>query len=206
MYTANLKVDANTKASVPGPRQPESGQTGLLSELNGPDSESSWLDDQVPGDSLLANASLAELRQRRKELTDREGLVSYWRRIIQARLDLLRVGNVGKGATLVGLNQILSEHAGANNRKVFMSVEQGSAATPIPGLDVLWEQGLNPSPEDRESLQAGLQGAERELSAQRRQLHDEIDATTAELVSRYAADPALALSALPSRKPRNVAF
>ena len=65
---------------------------------------------------------LEKLRKVRQLLTERENQVSYWRRIIQARLDLLRDGAVKRGATVEGLHRILSQQMGANSRKGILSV------------------------------------------------------------------------------------
>ena len=43
-------------------------------------------------DLNVSEMTLDQLREMRKVLTERESQISYWRRIIQARLDLLRDG------------------------------------------------------------------------------------------------------------------
>ncbi len=142
---------------------------------------------------------LAQLREIRRILTERESRVSYWRRIIQARLDLLRDGAVKRGASVEGLQRILSQQMGANSRKGMLSV-QPPGGQPIAGLNHLWNRGINGA--DDEQLELELVAAERELSAERSRLFGLIDAATAELIARYHVEPTLALSALPQRKVR----
>lgn len=143
--------------------------------------------------------SLPQLREIRRILTERESQVSYWRRIIQARLDLLRDGAVKRGATVEGLQRILSQQMGANSRKGILSL-QPQGEQPLAGLDHLWNRGINGSEDDQ--LEFELTAAERELSEERTRLFGLIDAATQELVRRYREDPTLALSALPQRKAR----
>lgn len=147
----------------------------------------------------LKSMNLDQLREIRRVLTDRESQISYWRRIIQARLDLLRDGALKRGATIEGLQRILSQQMGANNRKGMLSLKP-EKEQPIPGLNHLWHRGLNG--DDDEQLEADLIAAERQLSAARSQLFGLIDGATEELIHRYQADPSLALTALPHRQQR----
>lgn len=151
------------------------------------------------GGKQVADMSLEELREMRKVLTDRESQISYWRRIIQARLDLLRDGSVKRGATVEGLQRILSQQMGANSRKGMLSLRP-QQDQPIAGLDHLWHRGINGA--DDEQLERDLLAAEHQLSHDRNELHGLIDAATAELISRYHNDPLLALTALPHRRER----
>lgn len=148
----------------------------------------------------VSSMTLDELRQFRKDLNAREGQVSYWRRIIQARLDLMRDGSIKHGATTEGLRRVLTRQLGTNHRLGLLSVHpQGNA--PMAGLTHLWHRSLTTEGEDPE-LEADLAQAEHQLSAYRTDLHHQIDAATAEMVRRYHDDPALALTALPNRGDR----
>jgi hypothetical protein len=147
----------------------------------------------------VTNMTLDQLRQMRKILTERESQISYWRRIIQARLDLLRDGALKRGATIEGLQRILSQQMGVNNRKGILSV-MPEEDQPMAGLDHLWHRGINS--QDDEELERDLIAAERQLSSIRSELHGMIDAATGELVARYREDPLLALTALPTRVQR----
>ncbi|MEI6620393.1 MAG: hypothetical protein WCP28_00610 [Actinomycetes bacterium] len=163
--------------------------------------EQSW---SRPGSvtTPLADLTLQEIRERRQRLMALEGRVSYWRRIIQARLDLLRDGSLKRGTTVEGLQRVLSQQLGSNNRLALMNVQPGVGMPPIDGLGHLWNRGIDPTGEERAALEADLKAAEQQLSTRRRELFDLIDAYTAELVSRYRECPSLALTALPTR-PEN---
>ena len=149
----------------------------------------------------LTRLSLPELRLERQSLTKLEGQVSYWRRILQARIDLMRDGMIKRGATVEGLQRVLSQQLGQNNRLALMSVQPGHD-TPIDGLGTLWNRGVSLGETQTAGLESDLVEAELRLSARRTELHQRIDAATAELVRRYRENPQLALSALPARSVR----
>lgn len=139
----------------------------------------------------LRHLSLDELRAYRQELITEESRVSYWRRILQARLDLV----IGDETSLDRLRTVLSDHQ-QNSRRLAMLPPDGAAGLPpLPDLAVLW-QTENGGDADG-TLVASLEAAEQELSTYRRSLHDRLDAATGELISRYRDEPALALRALP---------
>lgn len=139
----------------------------------------------------LAPLALDELRAYRQELIQEESRVSYWRRILQARLDLA----LGDETSLQRLQGVLSEHQRSSRRLAMSPVEGDLGSPPLPDLAVLW-QTQSGGEDDAEMLER-LSDAERELSAYRRTLHDRLDAATGELISRYRDEPALALRALP---------
>jgi len=144
---------------------------------------------------------LDQLRECRKVLTARESQISYWRRIIQARLDLVRDSAIHGVATLEGLERVLTRQLSGNQRLGMLSVHP-RGATPIAGLDRLWKRSMGSDDANSEDLEADLMAAEQELSSLRAELHRQIDAATAELISRYRAEPQLAFTALPQRDPR----
>ena len=146
----------------------------------------------------LQTLPLEEIRQIRNDLKDLENRVSYWRRIIQARLDLLRDGSISRGATVEGLSRVLSKHLGPNNRKAVLTVNN-CELPPLEGLARLWKRGITENGEDPDTLEEDLAIAENELSTRRSELHEKIDAATAELILRYREDPARAFSLLPTR-------
>ena len=158
--------------------------------------------DPASGAEDLSLLTLAELRVRRQKLTELEGQVSYWRRIIQARLDLLRDGSIKRGATVEGLQRVLSQQLGHQSRLALINTQPGEDLPPIEGLSHLWNRGINATPDEAAALDIDLIAAEKQLSARRAELFKLIDAATAELISRYRDNPVLALTALPSRDPR----
>lgn len=155
-----------------------------------------------PVDSAdVTQLSMDELRLRRKELSNCESHVSYWRRIIQARLDLIAEGVVKHGASKDGLQRVLSHRLGVNNRLGLLAVgPQGKQ--PLAGLDHLWHRSLTASPDEEEALEAELRDAEKQLSHFRAALHEQIDEATAELIRRYREDPGLVDAILPTRDSR----
>ncbi len=150
---------------------------------------------RVPG---LAHLSLAELRAYREELNTEETRVSYWRRILQARHDLI-VDNRDP-STRGRLREVLADHEQKSRRLAVQTMHDPSAVPPpLPELAELWDthsanlaSGLGADPE----LVARLAAAERKLSAYRRSLHERLDEVTGDLVARYRENPELALVAL----------
>lgn len=142
--------------------------------------------------------TVPELRTLRKRLASEETSVSYWRRIIQARIDLLENGVPRAGATVEGLSRVLRGHSGASRRTALVHAQPVDGAAPLPDLPALWDHvddGGRPDP----SFLADLHSAEARLSAARTELHRQIDTVTGQLIARYREDPSLALSALPQR-------
>jgi hypothetical protein len=137
----------------------------------------------------LAALALDDLRAYRQELVAEESRVSYWRRILHARLDL----SVRPAGTPHRLREVLAEHRTAN-RRLAMSVHDHVDLPPLPDLTVLWDTEYAAGDD---ALLTRLSAAEAELSAYRRSLHGRLDDATAELIARYRDEPALALRALP---------
>ena len=117
--------------------------------------------------------------------------MSYWRRILQARLDL----GLGDETSLQRLRGVLSEHQESSRRLAMAPMESDLDVPPLPDLAVLW-QTQRGGEDDAEMLRR-LGDAERQLSAYRRNLHARLDSATGELISRYRDEPVLALRALP---------
>lgn len=142
----------------------------------------------------LAGLTLDELRAYRQELVTEESRISYWRRLLHARLDLV----AGDARTLDRMRAVLSEHASDSRRLAMTRVGGDGGPAPLPDVAALWESHLDELDEldDDESL-VRLAVAERGLSAYRRALHERLDAATGELIMRYRAEPTLALRALP---------
>ncbi len=150
--------------------------------------------------------TLAALRAYRRTLTHEESRVSYWRRLIQARLDVLR-DDAGPAALAmtdedkVGrLRGVLAEARLGESRQALVSVVPIDDIPPLPDLEDLWSRELRPTdPAHCEVIRRDLSFAELQLSAYRSALHDRLGAATQELIARYREEPALCLSVLPSR-------
>lgn len=147
----------------------------------------------------LAGLDLVALRSYRQELITEESRVSYWRRIVQARLDTAPRRD-GLPAQPERLRSVLSRHRESNRRLAVLTVHDATALPPLPDLAVLWDVG--PAEGATNAILARLAAAEVELSSYRCMLHTRIDDATSELISRYRDEPCLALAALPTRPQR----
>jgi hypothetical protein len=148
-----------------------------------------------------AHLSLDMLRDYRKVLTAEESKVSYWRRILQARLDLVRAG----GAITSGdnLKPVLTDSRVGAGRQALVEILPVDDIPPLPDLAGLWERYVDPSDvEGVAALEADLDSAEKQLSEYRAVLHRRLAAATSELIARYRDEPRLCLTALPSQPAR----
>lgn len=149
----------------------------------------------------LAHLTLPMLRDYRGQLTDEEGRVSYWRRLVQARLDVVQ--SLVAGAPVSDtLPNLLATVPAAPGRSALLSVVTGddTEIPALPDLRALW--GQEPRPGDTVGnavLLTALEEAERRLSAYRSAVLQRLEAATAELIARYHASPADCLVALPLR-------
>jgi len=142
----------------------------------------------------LAHLTLTELRGYRQELVTEEIRVSYWRRILQARLDLI-IGDDDTTA-LRRLGSVLTEHEVYSRRLAVQQMHVPGGAPPLPDLGILWDTS-ELGEDDDGAVVSRLADAEHQLSSYRRSLHLRLDAATGELIARYHDEPTLALSALP---------
>jgi hypothetical protein len=155
----------------------------------------------------LADLAMADIRAKRAECQEVETGLSYLRRMVQGRLDIVHAdmqrradGGSGDLADLVAhLKDILSEkvHAPGNGRLQAMlepadlpevtemtaeldRIAHVDQLTQLPELDDAQVQGLAEA----------LGEFEREVSSQRRALHERIDALQEEIVRRYKSGEA----------------
>lgn len=152
----------------------------------------------------FAHLTLAALREYRRTLTAEEDKVSYWRRIIQARLDVLRAGTLGDSDGQ-HLRPVLTDRRIASSRTALVSVVPIDDIPPLPNLAELWERRVAAHDDQGQvELDRDLAEAERQLSEYRHALHGRIADATGELIARYREQPTLCLSALPLRAERRV--
>jgi hypothetical protein len=152
----------------------------------------------------FAHLSLEKLRAYRRTLTSEEDQVSYWRRIIQARLDVLRAGTLGNAGG-EHLRPVLTDDRIASSRTALVSVVPADDIPPLPNLAELWERRVADSDQHgQDELDHDLAVAERQLSDYRAALHRRIADATGELIARYREQPELCLTALPLRRDRRV--
>jgi hypothetical protein len=148
----------------------------------------------------FAHLSLDGLRQYRITLSSEESRVSYWRRIIQARLDLVRATDAGTTASVEDLRNMFTENRGTGARTALLTVVPVDDMPPLPDLGGIWAR--EPKPGDHElnnALIHDLTKAESQLSAYRTALHRRLASATSELIARYREHPDLCLTALPQR-------
>jgi len=147
--------------------------------------------------SNFDHLSIGDLRAYRAALAEEENRVSYWRRIIQARLDVVRAGETAT-VKVDNLRNVLAEARNTTGRRGLITVGPVEDIPPLPDLAELWEREPRPdNPAANESLVRDLAGAETQLSAYRAALHRRITWSTDELIARYREDPGLCLVALP---------
>ena len=148
-------------------------------------------------DSTYDGLSLADLRAARTEIADEETRVSYWRRIIQARLDVVR-SDVPDSERVADLTRVLTDARGSVRRLAYIDVQPVDDIPPLPDLAEIWSRQVDRSnPRAVARLERDLSAAEQELSGFRRELHRRIDLVTNELIARYREQPLLALQILP---------
>lgn len=148
----------------------------------------------------LAHLGLDDLRAYRTALTHEESQVSYWRRILQARLDLVRTGSV---IDRDHLRPVLTDSRVLSGRRALVELVPVDDIPPLPRLGELWDRRVeDDDPAGQAALEQDLYGAEAQLSEYRNALHRRIGLATGELIARYREQPALCLSALPLRPTR----
>lgn len=154
----------------------------------------------------LSKLSMERLRAMRKECQEIEVTLSYIRRLLHAKLDILqryeaqRAGGHGGDIALLleHMPEILAVPArppGPGRLPVYMSPDtesdepadvypeelRGKVATTMRTVDDLGSLGT----EELDDLIASLKVTEARISSQRRQLHARIDTLQMEVVNRY---------------------
>jgi hypothetical protein len=147
----------------------------------------------------FAHLSLDGLRAYRRALSAEEGRVSYWRRIVQARLDLVRAAETGATTTVDNLRGVFAEDRVDTGRRALMTVLADDEMPPLPDLaEVYAREPKVGDDEHNRKLAHDLTKAEMQLSAYRTALHKRLAGATGELIARYREQPTLCLTALPT--------
>ena len=150
----------------------------------------------------LAHLSLPALREYRRELAEEESRVSYWRRLVQARLDVLSADP----GSLSRLQAVLTDHGARSRRFALLKLAPSEDVPPLPDLAVLWAEQPDPDDEDAMgTLITRLAGVESTLSSYRQALHERLDSATEDLIARYRENPASCLVVLPAKAVPGVA-
>jgi hypothetical protein len=146
----------------------------------------------------LTEFSLDELRGRRDTAEDVEAQISYYRRLLHGRMDLLdfeqrrRRGEETRSIR-EALPEILAKGMILGSEPTLKHIETMPPLPSVTGrrlIDKIMDDGVLanlPDLADEEIVEAivRLREVETELSGQRRQLHQVIDALQDEIVSRY---------------------
>ena len=163
-----------------------------------PDARRSSVVSLMPSEEL-AGLDLDRLRGYRQELESEEDRVSYWRRLVHARIDVLEAeSGTSLPLSVEELVRVLGDTGTGQTRRALVRFR---AADPLPDLPVLGEMWVTEvDPQDAAQVEdalARLRTAEQQLTAYRRALHDRIDEATRELILRYRENPLAALTLIP---------
>ncbi|MEX2291423.1 MAG: hypothetical protein WD794_14015 [Mycobacteriales bacterium] len=151
-----------------------------------------------------AHLSIDALREYRRALTAEEGRVSYWRRILQARLDVLQAGSGAREFDQDRLRPLLTSARIGAGRQALVEVLPADDIPPLPSLGELWDRRVaDDDVEGQAAFGHDLRIAETQLSTYRVALHRRIGQATVELIARYREEPTLCLSALPVEPGRS---
>ena len=152
----------------------------------------------LPSEDLAA-LNLKQLRDYRAELGAEEDKVSYWRRLSQARMDVLQAqANTHSTLSFDDLVKVLGDTGTGLTRRALVQFKVADPLPDLPALSEMWATDVDPL-NDVQVANAleRLDAAEHKLSAYRLALHERIDEATRELILRYRADPRAALAAIP---------
>lgn len=138
----------------------------------------------------LAGYDMDSLLDHRTEVREREEQLSYWRRVVQGRLDLLDARLDPARPVDETLAHVLGTQGQSSQRIAHVSVRHVPPMLELATADRAWD--LASSSADVCLLQHArhrLALAERWLSSQRAAVIRELDAATAELTARLSDDP-----------------
>lgn len=146
----------------------------------------------------LSDLDLAEVRSRRDTAEDVEAQISYYRRILHGRMDLLdferrRRSGEEERTILEALPDILASGMILGSEPNLRHIETMPPLPSVTGrrlIDKIMDDGVLASLPELADEELGeamerLREVENQLSGQRRQLHEVIDTLQQEIVSRY---------------------
>jgi hypothetical protein len=147
--------------------------------------------------------SLADVRLYRRRLAEEEEKISYWRRLVHARIDVLEAESQhDRPLRLEELIRVLGDTGTGRTRSALVNVRAAEDLPELPVLKDMWVTELDPhDTKDVADAIRRLRSAEEQLTEYRRALHQRLDKVTAELIARYREDPLSALVAF--RTPHN---
>src|SRR5688500_7303227 len=143
----------------------------------------------------LETASPTELRSKLRDARTEEDALSYVRRNLHGRLDLLRAeldrrrGGRGSARSVEDLTEVLADQ-GASRRAGRAGLSLRAAAVAASEIDELFSSKdtlARLADDEIERISGTVAGAERKLYDERRAIHGVIDAIEAEMAGRYKA-------------------
>jgi len=155
--------------------------------------------------SGIEELSMVELRARKAECSEVEGALSYLRRLVQVRLDILtaELANRASGATgemsdlVKDLGRILAERgtrtlAGRLPSLALPDIDYDLLTADLDAIFDVDKAGALPETGDAElrRLADAMVELERRVSTQRRALHERLDLLQGEVVRRYKSGEA----------------
>jgi hypothetical protein len=150
----------------------------------------------APPDSWT-QLSLADLRHYRRQLADEEEKISYWRRLVHARIDVLEAeSHHERPLRIEELVRVLGDTGAGRTRTALVNVRAAEDLPELPVLHDMWVTELDPN--DKQEVEAAigrLRAAESQLTEYRKALHGRLDEATSELIARYRENPSSALTA-----------
>lgn len=151
--------------------------------------------DPVQASPDLAHLDLPALRAYRAALNDEEERVSYWRRLVQARMDILEASAKSLDElTPETLVRALGETGTGSRRAALLRIHSNDELPNLPGLSEVWAAPVDPHDMVAvDKAMASLREVESTLSTYRRALHERLADATGELISRYKQEPTLCL-------------
>lgn len=163
--------------------------------------------------SALAGLPLAELRRRRNEVQQTEQTLSYLRRLVQGRLDIVldeqQRRRDGAGARDLAhlvddLPGILAEHTTGGGRGALpgLDLPEEDEGAFVADLDRIVDASRlgdlgECSDDELRAIVDALNSLEQRVSAHRRNLHNAIDGFQSEIVQRYKSGEASVDALLP---------
>lgn len=151
--------------------------------------------DPVKPSPDLAHLDLHELRAYRADLNSEEERVSYWRRLVQARMDILAASAKSLDElTPEMLVKALGETGTGSRRAALLRIHANDELPDLPGLSEVWASSVDPhDPVAVEKALTALRAVEETLNTYRRRLHERLGDATGELITRYQQNPTLCL-------------
>ncbi len=151
----------------------------------------------APPPDAWEDLTLPDLRMYRRGLAEEEEKISYWRRLVHARIDVLEAeSHHERPLRLDELIRVLGDTGTGRARTALVNVRAADDLPELPVLKDMWVTELDPNDhaEIAEAVKR-LRSAEHQLTEYRHALHLRLDAATAELIERYKANPVSALAA-----------